>query len=146
MSGKRITKAQKDRFFSLISKSVPVPVASEQCGFSRTAGWRMTQGLDETSPVSKSLAERERLQEAQPDPNFADDDHGDERRRQHPGPRLTVDLEVAGVKLVEDLGCGIGDEGTSRMAGVRSGRPRGDTGHPVSVSQPVICQVPALTC
>jgi hypothetical protein len=73
MPGKRASDAQKREFWSLISNGIPPTRASQQVGMSPNWGWRQVKGV----APSKSLAERERLEEAQPEPkSWADLDGG----------------------------------------------------------------------
>jgi len=64
----RITEEQKRHFWALYKAGMSAAQAAETAGFSRQSGWRLVRGV----APSKSLAERERLEEAQPDPKSWD--------------------------------------------------------------------------
>jgi hypothetical protein len=68
MGSKKITPAQRARFFRLLERGMNGPEASAQVGISRQSGWRLMRGLDAMYPMAKGIAESERRDENQPDP------------------------------------------------------------------------------
>jgi hypothetical protein len=64
MPGKQASDAQRRQFWSLVSNGVAATAAAEQVGMSRSWGWREVKGV----APAKSLIDRERLEESQPDP------------------------------------------------------------------------------
>jgi hypothetical protein len=64
MPGKRASAAQKRQFWALVSNGIAPTAAAKQVGMSPAWGWRQTNG----ALPSKSIIERERLEELQPEP------------------------------------------------------------------------------
>ena len=64
----RISPAAKRQFFHLVQQGMAPVQAAQQVGFSRQSAWRIMRGLHEDGAVSRSLAEADRREEAQPQP------------------------------------------------------------------------------
>jgi hypothetical protein len=73
MPGKRVSPAQEREFWALVANGINPAQAALTVGMSRQWGWRKAKGLGQ----SKTLIERERLDEEQPEPiPWADLDGG----------------------------------------------------------------------